>query len=138
MHHLQIMEALGGDALWIDRFLAQHGAILYYWVLVAFYLLFPNLAYNFSELVESHASDTYAVFVDVRPSPDPQQLKSCSFQHVCHRCLSDAASLVTAAASLPEAVLSCVALLWHFCQQPRRTTTLMQGSCLGCRPTRIC
>ena len=66
MHHLQIMEALGGDALWIDRFLAQHGAILYYWVLVGFYLLFPNLAYNFSELVESHASDTYAVFVDVR------------------------------------------------------------------------
>ncbi len=69
MHHLQIMEALGGDALWIDRFLAQHGAILYYWVLVGFYLLFPNLAYNFSELVESHASDTYAVFVDVRAAP---------------------------------------------------------------------
>jgi ubiquinol oxidase len=66
MHHLQIMEALGGDALWIDRFLAQHGAILYYWVLVGFYLLFPHLAYNFSELVESHASDTYAEFVDVR------------------------------------------------------------------------
>ena len=66
MHHLQIMEALGGDALWIDRFLAQHGAILYYWVLVGFYLLFPHLAYNFSELVESHASDTYAEFVAVR------------------------------------------------------------------------
>lgn len=68
LHHLQIMESLGGDALWIDRFLAQHGAILYYWVLVAFFLLFPSLAYNFSELVELHASDTYAEFVDVRPA----------------------------------------------------------------------
>lgn len=32
MHHLQIMESLGGDSLWLDRFMAQHGAILYYWV----------------------------------------------------------------------------------------------------------
>lgn len=66
LHHLQIMESLGGDSLWIDRFLAQHGAILYYWVLIAFFLLFPSLAYNFSELVELHASDTYAEFVEVR------------------------------------------------------------------------
>ena len=32
MHHLQIMESLGGDSLWLDRFMAQHGAIVYYWV----------------------------------------------------------------------------------------------------------
>lgn len=64
LHHLQIMESLGGDSLWVDRFLAQHGAILYYWVLIAFFLLFPSLAYNFSELVELHASDTYAEFVE--------------------------------------------------------------------------
>ena len=30
IHHLQIMEALGGDQLWIDRFIAQHSAVLYY------------------------------------------------------------------------------------------------------------
>ena len=34
MHHLQIMESLGGDSLWLDRFMAQHGAIVYYWVLI--------------------------------------------------------------------------------------------------------
>ena len=32
MHHLKIMESLGGDGLWIDRFIAQHAAFFYYWV----------------------------------------------------------------------------------------------------------
>lgn len=27
LHHLQIMESLGGDARWLDRFLARHSAI---------------------------------------------------------------------------------------------------------------
>jgi len=31
----QIMEVLGGDRLWFDRFLAYHAAIVYYWVLVS-------------------------------------------------------------------------------------------------------
>lgn len=52
LHHLQIMESLGGDQYWIDRFMAQHAAVFYYWVLIAFFALFPSLAYMFSELVE--------------------------------------------------------------------------------------
>ncbi len=52
LHHLQIMESLGGDQLWIDRFLAQHAAVFYYWVIILFFVLSPSLAYNFSELVE--------------------------------------------------------------------------------------
>lgn len=32
LHHLQIMEALGGDLKWIDRFVAEHAAVVYYWV----------------------------------------------------------------------------------------------------------
>ena len=63
-HHLLTMEALGGDQLWIDRFLAQHAAIAYYWILVILWLLSPTLAYNFSELIEAHAVDTYGEFVD--------------------------------------------------------------------------
>jgi len=63
-HHLLIMESLGGDQYWIDRFLAQHTAILYYWVLVGLFLVSPSIAYNFSELIEAHAVDTYAQFVD--------------------------------------------------------------------------
>ena len=52
LHHLQIMESLGGDQLWWDRFLAQHAAVFYYWVLILFYTLAPRMAYVFSELVE--------------------------------------------------------------------------------------
>ena len=52
LHHLQIMESLGGDQFWIDRFMAQHAAVFYYWVLIGFFALFPSLAYMFSELVE--------------------------------------------------------------------------------------
>lgn len=86
MHHLQIMESLGGDALWVDRFLAQHGAILYYWVLVGFFLLFPSLAYNFSELVEAHASDTYAEFVEVLHWLALRAHCICSWWHVISVC----------------------------------------------------
>lgn len=64
LHHLQIMETLGGDQLWIDRFLAQHAAVFYYWVLLFFYFVSPQVAYNFSELIEAHAVDTYGEFVD--------------------------------------------------------------------------
>lgn len=56
---VQIMESLGGDALWFDRFVAEHSAIVYYWGLVLMYMLSPKDAYAFSELVEWHATDTY-------------------------------------------------------------------------------
>mmetsp|Transcript_5969 Transcript_5969/g.9273 ORF Transcript_5969/g.9273 Transcript_5969/m.9273 type:complete len:342 (-) Transcript_5969:117-1142(-) len=63
-HHLLTFEALGGDRSWATRFLAQHAAIVYYWVLVLMWLLSPTLAYNFSELIEAHAVDTYGEFAD--------------------------------------------------------------------------
>jgi len=63
-HHLLIMESLGGDQLWSDRFFAQHAAVIYYWVLVGLWLLSPTISYTFSQLVESHAVDTYGEFVD--------------------------------------------------------------------------
>jgi ubiquinol oxidase len=64
MHHLLIMQSLGGDARWFDRFLAYHVSMIYYWALVALYLFAPAVSYNFGELLEKHAFDTYAVFVD--------------------------------------------------------------------------
>eukprot|EP00931_Biecheleriopsis_adriatica_P063454 TRINITY_DN38430_c0_g1_i1.p1 TRINITY_DN38430_c0_g1~~TRINITY_DN38430_c0_g1_i1.p1 ORF type:complete len:461 (+),score=92.85 TRINITY_DN38430_c0_g1_i1:48-1385(+) len=64
LHHLLIMEALGGDGAWFDRFAAQHAAIVYYWVVTALFVVNPELAYNFSLLVEEHAYVTYAEFVD--------------------------------------------------------------------------
>lgn len=52
LHHLQIMESLGGDKLWIDRFMAGHAAVFYYWVIVLFFAFSPSSAYQFSVLVE--------------------------------------------------------------------------------------
>jgi len=64
LHHLLIMEALGGDQRWVDRFLARHAAILYFWVLCTLFFISPSLSYNFSELLEAHAVDTYGEFLD--------------------------------------------------------------------------
>lgn len=33
MQHLRIMESLGGDTRWSDRFLARHAALVYFGVL---------------------------------------------------------------------------------------------------------
>jgi ubiquinol oxidase len=62
LHHLLIMEALGGNALWRDRFLGAHVAIGYYWALCALFLVSPKAAYEFMALLESHAVDTYTTF----------------------------------------------------------------------------
>lgn len=63
-HHLLTMEALGGDQMWQDRFLAQHSAIVYYFILIGVWMTSPSLAYKFSELIEAHAVDTYGEFAD--------------------------------------------------------------------------
>jgi len=62
MHHLMIMESLGGDQSWGDRFLAQHAAVFYFWLLCVFFAVSPKNAYKFSVLVEGHAIDTYDQF----------------------------------------------------------------------------
>ncbi|KAA8515566.1 hypothetical protein F0562_018823 [Nyssa sinensis] len=63
MHHLLIMEELGGNSWWFDRFLAQHIAVFYYFMIVFMYALSPRMAYHFSECVESHAYETYDKFI---------------------------------------------------------------------------
>lgn len=63
LHHLLIMEELGGGDFWLDRFLARSVALLYYWIICALYVLTPRAAYNFMELVEGHAYRTYNKFL---------------------------------------------------------------------------
>ena len=63
-HHLLIMESLGGDQKWWVRFLAQHSAVVYFLVLCLVWALSPTLAYKFSELLETHAVNTYGQFLD--------------------------------------------------------------------------
>ena len=63
LHHLLIMESLGGSDRWVDRFLARHVALLYYWIIVGLYIVSPRAAYYFMELVEEHAYHTYDTFL---------------------------------------------------------------------------
>jgi len=63
LHHLLIMESLGGSAQYKDRFLAQHAAFAYYWFVIACYIANPTLAYNLNQAVEEHAFDTYDQFL---------------------------------------------------------------------------
>ena len=62
-HHLLIMEAMGGDKKFADRFFAQHMAVAYYGMTCLVYLASPRMAYNLSEQVEAHAYHTYDTFL---------------------------------------------------------------------------
>jgi ubiquinol oxidase len=77
LHHLLIMESLGGNKHWVDRFIAKSTALVYYWVVVALYLFTPRIAYNFMQLVEEHAHHTYDTFLreyeaQLKTLPAPQ------------------------------------------------------------------
>lgn len=77
LHHLLISEELGGSKYWIDRFVAHTGAFVYYWIIVAVYMLAPRSAYHFMQLVEEHAYHTYDTFLneygdELKTLPAPQ------------------------------------------------------------------
>jgi len=63
LHHLMIMEELGGNDLFFDRFLAQHIAFGYFAMVCVLYLINPVEAYNLNEDVEQHAFETYDAFL---------------------------------------------------------------------------
>ena len=58
--HLEYMESRGGNQYWIDRFVAKHLVLIYYWVNVVYYWVAPRSAYHLSYEVEVHAATTYA------------------------------------------------------------------------------
>lgn len=73
LHHLLIMESLGGGDKWYDRALARSAALIYYWVVVVMYLFSPRSAYRFMELVEGHAYHTYDTFLKTYEAELKQQ-----------------------------------------------------------------
>ena len=63
LHHLLVMESLGGNDRSFDRTLAKTMAFFYYWYVVGVYALSPEAAYHLSELIEDHAFQTYDDFL---------------------------------------------------------------------------
>mmetsp|Transcript_121535 Transcript_121535/g.340351 ORF Transcript_121535/g.340351 Transcript_121535/m.340351 type:complete len:385 (-) Transcript_121535:31-1185(-) len=63
LHHLLIMEEMGGNSQWLDRTLAQTMAFGYYWYVILMYLWKEPAAYHLSELIEYHAFETYDNFL---------------------------------------------------------------------------
>ena len=63
LHHLLICEELGGNDRWIDRFVAQHIAFGYYWLVVGLYIFNPIHAYHLNQMVEEEAYETYDKFI---------------------------------------------------------------------------
>jgi len=59
LHHLLIMESLGGNSSVIDRTIAQTMAFGYYWYVTVVYFVSEQAAYHLSELIEDHAYETY-------------------------------------------------------------------------------
>lgn len=79
-HHLLIMEELGGDKNWADRFLAQHMALGYFALALMFYMFNPTYAYNFNQAVEEEAFETYSRFLEnneeyLKKQPAPEVAK---------------------------------------------------------------
>lgn len=77
LHHLRIVEALGGGKHWGDRFIGRIGVLAYYWTLVFVYMFSPRSAYHFNQLVEEKAYHTYDKFLneheaDLKNQPAPQ------------------------------------------------------------------
>ena len=65
--HLEYMESRGGNTYFIDRFVAKHLVLIYYWVNVVYYWVAPRSAYHLSYEVEIHAAETYAKYLATHP-----------------------------------------------------------------------
>ena len=61
--HLEYMESRGGNAYWVDRFVAKHLVLIYYWINVVYYWVAPKSAYHLSYEIEIHAAVTYAKYL---------------------------------------------------------------------------
>ena len=65
--HLEHMESRGGADYWIDRIFAKSLVLIYYWIMVVYYGLFPISAYDLNEKVEWHAAETYEKYLTNHP-----------------------------------------------------------------------
>ena len=80
--HLEYMESRGGNRYWIDRFVAKHLVLIYYWTNVVYYWVAPVSAYHLSYEVEVHAATTYAKYLaDKGPDEKILEILNDELQH---------------------------------------------------------
>jgi len=80
--HLKEMEKRGGDKFWIDRFLARHLVLVYYWIMVIYYFCSPTNAYDVNIKIEEHAFNTYTKYL--KTHPDDQKIKEIAQDELTH------------------------------------------------------
>ena len=80
--HLEEMESRSGNRYWVDRFLARHLVLFYYWVMVFYYLLSPSNAYDINIKIEEHAYETYEKYLSVNPSD--QRIREIAQDEINH------------------------------------------------------
>ena len=68
--HLEYMESRGGSAYWVDRFVARHLVLIYYWINVVYYWVSPMSAYHLSYEIEIHAAETYGKYLALNGHDD--------------------------------------------------------------------
>ena len=68
--HLEYMESRGGNTYFIDRLVAKHLVLIYYWVNVVYYWMSSKSAYHLSYEVEIHAATTYAKYLALNGHDD--------------------------------------------------------------------
>ena len=92
--HLKEMEKRGGDKFWIDRFLARHLVLVYYWIMVIYYFCSPTNAYDVNIKIEEHAFNTYTKYL--KTHPDDQKIKEIAQDELTHvEELNEALAMIT-------------------------------------------
>ena len=80
--HLKEMERRGGDKYWIDRFIARHLVLIYYWIMVIYYFFSPANAYDVNIKIEEHAYETYSKYLN--DFPDDEKIKEIAQDELNH------------------------------------------------------
>ena len=92
--HLKEMEKRGGDKFWIDRFLARHLVLVYYWIMVIYYFCSPTNAYDVNIKIEEHAFNTYTKYL--KTHPEDQKIKEIAQDELTHvEELNEALAMIT-------------------------------------------
>ena len=92
--HLKEMEKRGGDKYWVDRFLARHLVLIYYWIMVIYYFISPSNAYDVNIKIEEHAFNTYTKYL--KDNPNDLKIKEIAQDELKHvEELNQALSMLT-------------------------------------------